>query len=307
MIVKNLYSNNVRNFPGYISTQDLRQFHDVYVGPFLAYRMLDCQRSVDGFTSFNDLEEHEAGHRRQFTCSKCDFSARGFSFRRALKDHIQRHHMQAEDFVVPPTIHRLEHHDYRNQDSYYGMPAGDANASFSLDFSGLETTDFWKNFKIASFLCINDADEQSLQDANQSGLAFDPLTVPSDNSTDREISQMQGSYNQSSKQIASSPNYAHEDYQMQLLLLEQQNKKRERLRMEREQQEARTRQIRSDDNAKSEVLQGQGLYSQLPEETVSHPSVLISPYQATDADKKPNERLLEEREQREARAGRNAL
>ena len=137
--------------------------------------------------------------------------------------------MQAEDFVVPATIHRLEHQDHRDQDSRREKPVRDA---FDLDSSALETTDVLENFDFDEYLSRVDAYEQPLQDANQSGLALDPLKVRSNDSADPEISQMQGSYNQSSKQIIPDSHHARQDYEMRLMLLEQQNKKREHLMME---------------------------------------------------------------------------
>jgi hypothetical protein len=66
--------------------------------------MADCSRSKDGFASFKDRDEHEESHFKAFACGKCDFSARGFPTRRALKVHNAKYHMEPEDYSIPSQI-----------------------------------------------------------------------------------------------------------------------------------------------------------------------------------------------------------
>ncbi|MCJ1405748.1 hypothetical protein MMC11_008978 [Xylographa trunciseda] len=66
-----------------------------------ACRYYKCDHSFD---SAQERDAHEGHHIPTFPCDQCDFSGRGFRWKKDLERHKRHYHMSADDFEVPSSL-----------------------------------------------------------------------------------------------------------------------------------------------------------------------------------------------------------
>ena len=84
--------------PHNISTDDHAEFLARYG---FACRFHKCESSFD---SADERDAHEGHHTPTFPCKQCDFSGRGFRWKKDLERHKKQYHMSADDFDIPSSL-----------------------------------------------------------------------------------------------------------------------------------------------------------------------------------------------------------
>ncbi|KAL8824557.1 MAG: hypothetical protein Q9191_004972 [Dirinaria sp. TL-2023a] len=93
-----LLKMNSSALPPHIDECDHRAFIARFSFPCRAHY---CSQT---FKLLQERDNHEVSHVRSFFCLQCDFAARGFRSKEALKKHTERYHMSAVDFEVPESL-----------------------------------------------------------------------------------------------------------------------------------------------------------------------------------------------------------
>ncbi|MCJ1385511.1 hypothetical protein MMC17_008634 [Xylographa soralifera] len=89
---------NPSELPCYINKDDHAAF---LARSGFACRLYRCEH---GFDSTAERDTHERHHSPTFPCNQCDFSGRGFRWKKDLERHKRQYHMSADDFEIPSSL-----------------------------------------------------------------------------------------------------------------------------------------------------------------------------------------------------------